>query len=68
MKLANMNGRAAIVLGDDVADVATASDGRFGPELAAVYDDWSAFAAFAGTVIAVSGALVGLYGLYEYLQ
>ena len=22
----------------------------------------------AGTVIAVSGALVGLYGLYEYLQ
>ncbi len=32
MKLANVNGRAALVLGDEIADIATASDGRFGPD------------------------------------
>ena len=53
-----MNGRAAIVLADGVADVATVSDGRFGPELASVYDDWEAFVEFAGSVTAVTGPLV----------
>ena len=58
MKLANVNGRASIVLGDEIADVETASDGRFGPAPAAVYDDWSAFAAFAATVTSGTGPLV----------
>ena len=58
MKLANVNGRAAIVLADGVADVATVSDGQFGPELASVYDDWAAFVEFAGSVTAVTGPLV----------
>jgi len=58
MKLANVNGRATLVLGDEITDVATASDGTFGPSLAAVYDDWAAFVAFAATVSAGTGPLV----------
>ena len=58
MKLANVNGRAAIVLANGVADVATVSDGQFGPELASVYDDWAAFVEFAGSVTAVTAPLI----------
>jgi 2,4-didehydro-3-deoxy-L-rhamnonate hydrolase len=56
MKLANHAGRAALVLEDGIADVARASDGRFGPDLGAVYDDWDAFVAFAATVTTVTEA------------
>lgn len=58
MRLANVNGRAALVLGDEIADVATASDGRFGPRLAHIYDDWSAFREFAATVTTGTAPLV----------
>lgn len=58
MKLANVNGRAALVLGDEVADVAIVSDGRFGPDPMAVYDEWSTFVDFAGGVSSGSRALV----------
>jgi 2,4-didehydro-3-deoxy-L-rhamnonate hydrolase len=58
MKLANVNGRAALILGDEIADVATASQGRFGPDPMAVYDDWSAFVEFASTVTTATGPLV----------
>ncbi len=51
MRLANHAGRAVIVTGDMVGvDVEQASAGRFGPDVAALYDDWGAFAAWAGTV------------------
>ena len=43
MKLANHDGRAALVLDDAIADVHDASDGRFGPDPMSVYDDWPAF-------------------------
>lgn len=60
MKLANANanGRAALVLGDEIADVATASHGRFGPDPMAVYADWTAFVAFASTVTVGTAPLV----------
>ena len=50
MKLANYDGRAAIVCGDSVADVHEVSGGRFGPDPMRVFDDWPAFAAFARDV------------------
>src|SRR5690348_14772897 len=50
MKLANCNGRACIVFDDEVADVAEASGGRFGPDVMAVYDEWKAFVEFAANV------------------
>ena len=58
MKLANVNGRASLVLGDEIADVAIASDGRFGPDPMAVYDDWAGFVAFASSVTTGTGPLV----------
>jgi 2,4-diketo-3-deoxy-L-fuconate hydrolase len=51
MRLANHAGRAVVVTDDDrVVDVATASEGRFGPDVAAVYDDWEAFRDWAAAV------------------
>ena len=58
MKLANVEGRAALVIGDAVADVATVSDGRFGPDLMAIYQVWQEFSAFAGDVVTTTGHLV----------
>ncbi len=58
MKLANVDGRAALVFGDQIADVATASDGRFGPDPMALYDQWDEFHDFATTVTAPTGSLV----------
>lgn len=48
MKLGNHNSRAVIVTGDNQGiDVAAASDGRFGPEIQDVYDQWDDFLAWA---------------------
>jgi len=58
MKLAHIRGRAALVLGDQIADVATASDGRFGPDPMALYDQWDEFRDFAATVTTTTGPLV----------
>jgi 2,4-didehydro-3-deoxy-L-rhamnonate hydrolase len=58
VKLANHQGRAALVLDDGIADIATASQGRFGPDPMSVYDDWPAFVAFAAGVNAATGPLV----------
>ena len=58
MKLANLDGRAALVLGDEIADIATASHGRFGPDPMGLYDEWDAFRDFAATVTAGTGPLI----------
>jgi 2-keto-4-pentenoate hydratase/2-oxohepta-3-ene-1,7-dioic acid hydratase in catechol pathway len=58
MKIANANGRAVLVLGDEIADVATVSDGRFGPDTMALFDDWAAFDEFASTVTTTTGPLL----------
>ena len=58
MKLANVHDRAVLVLDDEIADVAEASDGRFGPDPMTVYDDWDAFAEWAATVHAGTAPLL----------
>jgi 2-keto-4-pentenoate hydratase/2-oxohepta-3-ene-1,7-dioic acid hydratase in catechol pathway len=51
VKIANVDGRAALVFGEStIADVFDASGGRFGPSVREVYDAWDAFRAFAETV------------------
>ncbi|MGB7051070.1 MAG: fumarylacetoacetate hydrolase family protein [Acidimicrobiales bacterium] len=58
MKLANANDRAALVLGEEIADVAEASGGRFGPDLMGIYDDWGAFLDFGSGVTTGTSPLV----------
>ena len=50
MRMANLDGRLALVVGDGVIDVHEASGGRFGPDPQAVFEVWSAFRAWADTV------------------
>lgn len=58
MRLANVHGRAVLVTGDDSGiDVGAASDGRFGPGLPAVFDDWDAFRPWARALDPVVGEL-----------
>jgi 2-keto-4-pentenoate hydratase/2-oxohepta-3-ene-1,7-dioic acid hydratase in catechol pathway len=57
VKLANVNGRAALVLGDQLADVATASEGRFRADPMALYEQWDEFREFAVTVTGPTGTL-----------
>jgi 2-keto-4-pentenoate hydratase/2-oxohepta-3-ene-1,7-dioic acid hydratase in catechol pathway len=52
MKLANVNGRAALVFDDAIADVEKASSGRFGPDPMNVFENWGAFVVFARGVTA----------------
>src|SRR5579872_6113425 len=48
MRIANLNGRLVVVTAEGrAADVARASDGRFGPEPQAVYERWAEFRAWA---------------------
>jgi 2-keto-4-pentenoate hydratase/2-oxohepta-3-ene-1,7-dioic acid hydratase in catechol pathway len=58
VKLANAGGRAVLVLGDQIADIATASDGRFGPDPMSPYLDWEAFTDFAATITDGTGPLL----------
>jgi 2-keto-4-pentenoate hydratase/2-oxohepta-3-ene-1,7-dioic acid hydratase in catechol pathway len=58
VRIANYGGRAALVIGDTVTDIADASGGRFGPDPMHVYDDWTAFVEFAASVTEGDAALV----------
>jgi len=40
MRIGNMGGRAVLVVGDEVADLAEVSGGRVGPDPMAVYEHW----------------------------
>lgn len=50
MRLANHDGRLVLLLGDGAADLAKASDGRFGPTPHQVLDQWDEFRAWAQTL------------------
>ncbi len=58
MKIANCHGRAVLVLGEEIADVAEASGGRFGPDPMSLYDTWSTFVEFARGVTIGTAPLV----------
>src|ERR1700691_36659 len=58
MRLANHDGRAVLVLGDEVADVETASGRRFGTDPMALFEEWDAFREFAMTLTATTGPVV----------
>jgi 2-keto-4-pentenoate hydratase/2-oxohepta-3-ene-1,7-dioic acid hydratase in catechol pathway len=58
VKLASQAGRAVVVLGDEIADVADLSAGRFGPDPMTVYDRWADFRDFAADVTRATGPLI----------
>ncbi|MFE9322406.1 fumarylacetoacetate hydrolase family protein [Nocardia sp. NPDC052278] len=47
MRIANLGGRAVLVHRQRAIDIATASEGRFGPGLSPIYENWDAFRAWA---------------------
>jgi 2-keto-4-pentenoate hydratase/2-oxohepta-3-ene-1,7-dioic acid hydratase in catechol pathway len=48
MRIANMAGRAKLIAGEKLAvDVESVSNGRFGPEMRSLYDEWPAFREWA---------------------
>jgi 2,4-didehydro-3-deoxy-L-rhamnonate hydrolase len=55
MKLANLNDRAVLIIDGAAVDVATASNGSFGPAISALYPDWEAFAAWAASAALGAG-------------
>jgi 2-keto-4-pentenoate hydratase/2-oxohepta-3-ene-1,7-dioic acid hydratase in catechol pathway len=57
MKIANHDGRLALVLDDGVVDVGGASDGRFGPDPMSAFEDWAAFVGWAAGVATPTGRL-----------
>lgn len=58
MRLANVNGRAVLLTSEDIGvDVETASGGKFGPTLPAIYDDWAGFRAWAEALDATEGSV-----------
>jgi 2,4-diketo-3-deoxy-L-fuconate hydrolase len=58
VRLANVHGRAALVLGDEIADIAELSKGRLGPDPMALYRDWPAAVEFSRGVTSTTGPLV----------
>jgi 2,4-diketo-3-deoxy-L-fuconate hydrolase len=65
MRLANVNGRAALLSGGCMADIAKLSEGRFGPDPMSIYLDWDAFVDFASTVAAGTDPFVEPFGEIE---
>lgn len=47
VRVINAAGRLAVEVPDGIVDVAQASDGRFGPDVQSVYDQWAEFADWA---------------------
>lgn len=50
MRFANLSGRAVVVVGDRALDIERESGGRFSSDPQAAFDDWEAFAAWAGSL------------------
>ena len=55
MRLANLHGRAVLVVEGGALDVEAASGGVYGPDPQALFDDWAGFAGWASTA---SGAVI----------
>lgn len=57
MRLANLAGRATVLIDETTGvDIATASDGRFGPGMSAIYGAWETFRSWAADPHVMAGA------------
>lgn len=55
MRIANLSGRLTLIDGDRATDVATASNGRFGPDVQSVYEVFDEFSSWAADVDTTAG-------------
>jgi 2-keto-4-pentenoate hydratase/2-oxohepta-3-ene-1,7-dioic acid hydratase in catechol pathway len=51
LRVGSIGGRLSVLAGDHFLDVATASDGRFGPDPISAYQQWDAFLSWADDVV-----------------
>lgn len=58
MRFGNLAGRAVLLDGSTALDVDRASDGRFGPDLAPIYEEWDLFREWAADVVVDQGVEV----------
>lgn len=59
MRIANHNSRAVLLTSDEAGiDIHTASEGRFGPDLTPLYNNWEAFTAWANGFTSPSNDVV----------
>ncbi len=58
MKLANSDGRAVLVLGDEIADIETVTAGRIGPDPMSVFANWAHFVETASAITAGTAPLI----------
>lgn len=67
MRLANLRGRAALIVGDGsrAVDIASASAGRFGPGLPQVYAAWPAVVHWAQSELVMTEAEAGAYAVED---
>ncbi|WP_311243600.1 fumarylacetoacetate hydrolase family protein [Microbacterium sp. WCS2018Hpa-23] len=67
MKLANLDGRAVIIEQDGnterAIDVEKASDGRFGPDLQSLFEEWSDFVAWGAAIPSAESIEIDAGGL-----
>jgi 2-keto-4-pentenoate hydratase/2-oxohepta-3-ene-1,7-dioic acid hydratase in catechol pathway len=57
MRIANIEGRATLVVDGGIVDIATATQGGFGPDPMSLYDDWEAFVDAARGIDSPAAAL-----------
>jgi 2,4-didehydro-3-deoxy-L-rhamnonate hydrolase len=56
MRIGVIDGRAVLITADGAGiDIANASDGRFGPDPMAIYEEWEAFVPHARTLVGSGG-------------
>ncbi len=63
MRIANVNGRLAVAVGDGWVDVEQASGGAFAADPQAIYDRWADFTAWASTISVDAATVGGALGL-----
>jgi 2-keto-4-pentenoate hydratase/2-oxohepta-3-ene-1,7-dioic acid hydratase in catechol pathway len=58
VRLANSKGRAALVLDDEIADIADMTGGQFGPDPMSIFENWAAFVEIGASITASTAKLV----------
>ena len=56
VQVGTIDGRAKLLMNDRALDIATASEGRFGPNSLSVFEQWAAFSEWASSLVSENNA------------